>query len=161
MPAFDRIVVIDATIPALTPIASALVIPLAFTPGIVKGGSFLIPSGCVGLVGFYLGYGPNNLVPDNPGGFIRGNGEVWQFAVRGLPSGDQYNLTGYNLDKYDHTIQVRLNVDEIPLPVPQPTIPLALNSTEAPETDAEADAEDAATEATEAAELAADQEAEA
>ena len=59
-----------------------------------------------------MSYSGAALAPKTGGRFVRGNNYTHSWDVHGLPTGSGWQLTAYNTDIYDHTLETRLFVDE-------------------------------------------------
>jgi hypothetical protein len=94
------------------PVATAM----TFTPGIVTEVEFVIPPGPCGLVGFFLAYNSQRIIPYQPGAFIITDDEIIRWPVSNMPTGGKWQIFAYNADVYPHTLYVRFLVDEIPVP---------------------------------------------
>lgn len=107
-PPADEVYAFAVTITAGTAIASPQVTGIPIPPRIVNVVEVVVPPGCSGLVGFQVGMAGVQIVPVNNGGWIITDDEKIVFPVQGLPDSGAWQVIGYNLDIYDHTIQVRL-----------------------------------------------------
>lgn len=78
-----------------------------------------VPKGSQGLMGWQLTSSGAQVIPATPGAFMVAVGEsgVWQLA--GLHNTGDWNVTGYNLGAYPHTIYLEFMVSPIGNPLTQ------------------------------------------
>lgn len=95
-----------ATIPAGTAIAAPFTADMSFDPATVETIIVTIPPGPSGLVGFQLWVKGGQAIPTNQGGWIVGDDRIITWQLADLPDSGAWQLVGYNLDIYDHTIYV-------------------------------------------------------
>lgn len=95
-----------ATIPAGTPIGAPIKVDASFDPATVETITVTIPPGPSGLVGFQLWVKGGQALPTNQGGWIIGDDRVITWQLANLPDSGAWQVVGYNLDIYDHTIYV-------------------------------------------------------
>lgn len=109
----DRVEWYAITIPAGTLKTALLTFPCVFQQGEVVEIDIIVPDGCNGAVGFFVGAGGSQYVPRTNGSFVVANGEyiVWPLS-NGITSGS-WSVTGYNTDLFDHTLQVSFRVNEV------------------------------------------------
>lgn len=120
----DRIELFHVTTPAGTLETSPLTTDLQFLDGVVTDIQMVIPDGPSGLMGVAFLYGGQQIIP-NGDMFIVSNNERIDWPITGYPTGSQWQLSTYNTDIYDHTVEVRLLVNEFTLPTPLATeVPL-------------------------------------
>lgn len=103
------------TIPANTPSSSPYEVRKTVRGYELRRIIVLIPDGHFGLTGLRVIYGVDNIIPDNPDGWIIGNDESVPFFVYfKLPERETtLRFQGYNLDDtYDHSFYVRVEVLE-------------------------------------------------
>lgn len=110
------------TIPAGTAIATPQVTPLTIPPRIVERIEVKVPPGPRGNVGFQLGMANRQLIPYNAGGFVIADDDDLSWDFESLPTSGAWQLLGYNLGLFPHTLYVRLLTQ---LPAAQVAAPLA------------------------------------
>lgn len=108
----QRIEAFAVTIPAGTTIAAPQTTALTFNMGIVEGIEILIPPGPSGLVGFRVVHSGDVVIPYDRSQWIIADHEVIKWPLEGFPVGRAWALRGYNLDAYDHTLYIRILVNE-------------------------------------------------
>lgn len=109
----DRLEWFDVVIPATTPILMPVTIPMVFLQGIVTEIDVKILDGPCGTVGFHINAGGTQYVPRTPGSFIRPNDDYFTWPLEHAINSGSWGLTGYNLDIWDHNIQVGFQIREI------------------------------------------------
>lgn len=109
----DRLEWFDVTIPAGTPIAAPVVIPMVFLQGYVIQIDVKVLDGPCGSVGFHINAGGSQYVPRTPGSFIRPNDDYFSWPLVNAINSGSWGLTGYNLDSWDHNIQVGFQVNDL------------------------------------------------
>jgi hypothetical protein len=112
----DRVELFDVTITAGTAILTPLTTATVFADGQVTDIEVVVPDGCAGLVGFVVLYGGQQIIPAKDGKWIISNGEVIKWPLSGYPTGQQWQIRGYNTDVFDHTLYVRYLIDELRRP---------------------------------------------
>lgn len=75
-----------------------------------------IPPGPSGLMGFAVTMGGINVVPVNSGTYIVTDNEKISWPLTGLPDSGDWQVSGYNLDVFDHTVYLRFLVETVPQP---------------------------------------------
>lgn len=103
--AFD--VVIPASTAIATPQTSALTIPSR----IVRQIDVIVPNGVRGNVGFRVAMNGQQVIPVNAGKWIVTDGEKISWPITGAPDSGAWQLIAYNTGIYDHTLEVRFQVD--------------------------------------------------
>lgn len=112
----DRVEWFDVTIPAGTPLAAPVTIPLVFPDGIVIEIDAKILDGPCGSVGFRINAGGSQYVPRTLGAYIRPNDDYFTWPMANAINSGSWGITAYNLDSWDHNIQVAFQVNETPGP---------------------------------------------
>ena len=102
-----------ATIPAKTLVAAPVTIDMALPVRTVVGLELVIPDGVAGLVGFRMTMGGVQVIPVNLGSWIIGNNEVISWPLDNYPNSGAWQLQGYNLDLFDHTIYARFQLNPV------------------------------------------------
>lgn len=87
----------------------------------------LIPPGPSGFVGFQLWHSSAQVLPDDAGNWIVADDEVIRWEFDDLQPWPNWALHAYNLDFYDHTLYVRIHLDDR---VPTSAVPLTLQPIE-------------------------------
>lgn len=100
-----------ALIPAATPLATPVTIALTMPPRIVEAVRFRIPPGPSGNVGFALAASGVRIIPWGPNQWIVGDGEVIDWPLTDQIESGAWQLQGYNVGRWDHTIQVQFLLD--------------------------------------------------
>jgi hypothetical protein len=77
-------------------------------------------------MGFVIAYAGTSIIPDGQGKWLIMNDEKWSYPIDNNPTGGQWQLIGYNTDIHDHTVHLRMLVDELPLVTPQSVQVLAI-----------------------------------
>lgn len=108
----DRLEWFDVTIPAGTPIASPVTIPMVFPDGEVVEIDVKVLDGPCGSVGFHINAGGSQYVPRTIGSFIRPNDDYFTWPIANAINSGSWGLTGYNLDNWDHNLQVGFQVND-------------------------------------------------
>lgn len=120
----------SATIPAGTPIASPVTIDVSIPQMITELVEWHLPKGSAGLVGWRLTSGGAAVLPKNFGAWIITQAEKGSWPVEGLHDSGKWEITGYNLGTFPHTVYVRFHASPIgskapwPNPVPIPLLTL-------------------------------------
>jgi hypothetical protein len=109
----DRIEWYDVKIPAGTPLATPVVIPLVFLQGNVVEIDVKVLDGPCGSVGFQIGAGGTQYIPNTIGNFIRPNDDYFAWPISNAINSGSWHLAGYNLDAWDHNIQVGFQINEL------------------------------------------------
>jgi hypothetical protein len=109
----DRIEWFAVTIPANTPVATPVTLPLVFQQGSVTEIDVKVPPGPSGNVGFFIGAGGSQYVPRTAGSYIMPNDDFFTWPMENAINSGSWSLTGYNTDIYPHTIQVGFQVNEL------------------------------------------------
>jgi len=89
---------------------------MVFAQGEVVEIDVKVLDGPCGSVGFFIGAGGSQYVPRTPGAYIRPNNDYFAWPLKNAINSGSWQLTGYNLDSWDHNIQVGFQVNEDILP---------------------------------------------
>lgn len=108
----ERVELFSVTIAAGTLDTAPQTTALSFDRGIVEGIEILIPPGPSGLVGFQIQHSGDTVIPHDRTQWIIANDEVIKWPLSGYPTGSAWALRGYNEDVYDHTLYIRILVNE-------------------------------------------------
>lgn len=112
----DRLEWFDVVIPAGTPIASPVTIPLVFPDGYVTEIDVKVLDGPCGSVGFRINAGGSQYVPRTRGVYIRPNDDYFTWPIANAINSGSWGITAYNTDSWDHNLQVAFQVNEPPGP---------------------------------------------
>ena len=123
---------LSATIPAKTLVAAPVTIDLPIPVRTVTELELVIPDGVAGLVGFRMTMGGVGVIPVNLGGWIVGNNEVIRWPLDNFPTSGAWQLQGYNLDLFDHTIYTRFLLNPVTGAGPAPGVTILNPDTIAP-----------------------------
>jgi hypothetical protein len=93
-----------ATIPAGTIPPAFATVPLTFTQANVNAIRWRVPPGPRGLMGWALAMGNVQVIPDDAGSFIIADDEEDTWQIENLPDSGAWQLIGYNLGTFDHTV---------------------------------------------------------
>ncbi len=100
-----------ATIPAGTAIATPATVDISFPPRLVRSIRWRVPIGAFGQVGFALASGGQIFLPVNKSGWIIANDEYDTVPIYGAIESGAWQLIGYNLGIYDHTVYLTFQMD--------------------------------------------------
>lgn len=119
----------SATIPAGTPIGAPVTIDVSIPQMRTEVIEWHLPKGAAGLVGWRLTSGGAAVLPANFGSWIITQAEKGTWQVEGLHDSGKWEITGYNLGAFPHTVYVRFHASPIHKPAawPQPG-PLPLDA---------------------------------
>lgn len=92
------------SIPAGTPIAAPFVFPIVFPPRQVVQIDWQVPPGPSGLMGWALTIDGQPVIPRNAGAYIITDDRIQSWQLENYPDQGQWQLTGYNLDIYPHSV---------------------------------------------------------
>ncbi len=109
------------SIPAGTAIASPVTVPMNIPSRIVNKIRVRIPPGPSGQMGFQIGSSGQQIIPENTGAFLVADDEIFEWDVTDFPQGGSYQLIGYNLGIYAHSVYVTF----VLAPLDQPSNPPA------------------------------------
>jgi hypothetical protein len=109
----DRLEWYDVTIPAATPISAPVTIPLVFLDGEVIEIDVKVLDGPCGSVGFRINAGGSQYVPRTLGAYIRPNDDYFAWPLANAINSGSWGITAYNLDSWDHNLQVGFQVNEV------------------------------------------------
>lgn len=102
------------SIPAGTLQAAPAVIDLSFAPMVTDRIEWHQPRGASGLVGWQLTSGGAQVIPKNQGAYIVSDGQSGSWELAELHSSGKWELTGYNLGAFAHSVNIRFHVRPIP-----------------------------------------------
>lgn len=75
----------------------------------------MVPPGPAGFVGFFVGNGGGQYVPEGIGEYIVADDKYLIFPVEGGPNNGNWNVTAYNQGNYTHNLYVYFHVNNITL----------------------------------------------
>lgn len=102
-----------ATIPAGTPQASPALVDVSFDAAAVSVVTVTVPPGPLGLMGFQLWVKGGQAIPANQGAYVVADNRVITWQLANLPDSGAWQVKGYNLDIYDHTIHLEFSVEPV------------------------------------------------
>jgi hypothetical protein len=122
----QRINVKVVTVPANTQQAAPLTTTFTIRPGTVERIEVLVPPGPSGFLGFQVLFAGVLVIPDDIGVFIVTDNELISWPLGEYPTDGRWSVRAYNTDVFDHSIHVRLLVNELRAPVQlfAPTVPI-------------------------------------
>lgn len=110
------------TIPHGTAKTALFSLALNLPNEIIQKVDLQVPSGPVGLMGFYLAVSRQQIIPYESGEFIIWNDHQESYDIEDYPTTGAWELFGYNTDAvYDHSVYLRFH--DVPLTAPTPSIP--------------------------------------
>jgi hypothetical protein len=120
-----RIEITDVLIPAGTAKAAPAVVAANFDDGRVEKIELRWPPGPSGLVGLQIRHSNQVIIPYQANTFLITDDEVILWELHDFPDANAWSLVGYNLDVFDHTIQIRWLInDAAPTVSIPPLIPI-------------------------------------
>lgn len=119
----------SVTVPAGTPQATPAVTDLPMPARIVRSVRLRFPPGPQSTVGVALGAAGVQVIPYNAGGWVIGNDEVIDWPLDGQIDSGAWQLFGYNLGSYAHTIYLAFALDLVPSTPGAATLGLPLTIT--------------------------------
>ena len=122
----ERIELTDVTVPAGTLITAPVRTVPVFADGELVRIEMRWPPGPSGLVGLRIGHSGQVIIPRNVITWLITDDEVIGWDVSGFPDASKWFVDGYNSDVYDHTIQFRWLLNEVPVAAPSrpPLVPI-------------------------------------
>lgn len=112
-------------IPANTPKATLAVVKMKLNLFDIESIDIEVPPGPSGLMGFYLALSGQQWIPWEMGEFLIWDDRAANWPLTEQPTSYGWEVHGYNLDVYDHSIVVRFHVNLVSVATPQivpPTI---------------------------------------
>ncbi len=117
------------TIPAGTQLETPYVEPLYVQPNMeVSAIRWEVPPGPLGLMGWLLTMGGEPVLPTN-GAWMVADDERDTWQLQGMPESGAWQLTGYNLGDFDHTVYFVFLLDPLPQPTQQQVMASLVGST--------------------------------
>jgi len=119
-------------IPAGTAIAAPVTISLAMPPRIVTKIRWRVPEGAFGQMGFRVAMSGVSIIPWNAGQWIIANDEWDEITLDNYPTSGAWQLIGYNLGIYPHTVYLKFELQTVSVAASAPALaPLHIASTPA------------------------------
>lgn len=112
----DRIEIKDVTVVAGTTIATPVTFPMQFADGEVIRLEVRWPPGPTGLVGVQIMHSNQRVIPYRDDVWAKGDNETLDWELSGYPTGGAWAVRAYNLDIYDHSLELRWHVEELRQP---------------------------------------------
>lgn len=73
----------------------------------------MIPPGPAGFLGFYIGNGGGQYIPEGDGNFITPNNLYLSYPVDEAPDNGNWTVVSYNTGKYNHTIYLYFHCNNL------------------------------------------------
>lgn len=99
------------TVPAGTTKAAPLVADVSFPVRVLRRIDYRLPSGCAGLVGFFIAMSKTQVFPLPAGTYIVGDTVSGGWDVADQPDSGAWQVIAYNLGTFQHTIHLDFHVD--------------------------------------------------
>ena len=93
-----------ATVPAATAKASPVTVSLAVGMATVDRIRWRVPPGPRGNLGWYLAMGGQQVLPNGSGNYIVADDETDTWDLSNLPDEGEWELIGYNVGAFDHSV---------------------------------------------------------
>jgi hypothetical protein len=124
----ERIEIKSVLTPAGTTVAAPLTTALNWRQGYPIRVEFRFPPGPSGLVGIQLLHSGEVVVPHDRTEWLITDDEPVIWPLDGFPYNAKYAVRSYNLDVYEHTVQVRMLFNEVAAQqiVPMTPIPITV-----------------------------------
>ena len=106
----------EATIPAGTAEAAPVTVNLPMPARVVRSVRVRMPSGFRGQVGWALGAAGQRVIPWGGSGWIVGDDEVIDWTLEDAITSGAWQLQGYNVGAFDHTVYVTFSLDTVGSP---------------------------------------------
>lgn len=100
-----------ATIPAHTPVASPVVVGIAFPPRIVASIDWRVPGGPLGLMGWRLTMGGIQVIPTAGDLWVIADGHSGVIRPSAELSSGAWQVTGYNTGANPHSVYLVFHLD--------------------------------------------------
>lgn len=131
----NRIEPFEVTVLANTSIAAFQRTDLPMPEGRVDLIQVRVPPGPSGLVGFRFAHSGQSVIPYTGERWFTTDNDKLDWPTERYPQGNAWQLWAYNLDVYDHVINVWMHVTDVGLPQvvivnPIPIEPVALSEVE-------------------------------
>lgn len=102
-------------IPAATPQAAPVTVPIAIDNWQLQLIDLEVPAGASGLMGFYVANNGVQWIPATPGAYLVWDNVQQSWYMEDQPNASGWSVVGYNTGYYDHTVTIRMHV--VPPPV--------------------------------------------
>lgn len=109
----QRVELADVTVPLGTLRTAPATFPLTWREGYVEFIEVKVPPGPSGLVGFQLLHSGARIIPRQANTFVVTDDETIRWDLEGYPSGASWAVRAYNEGVFDHTLQLRVGINEI------------------------------------------------
>lgn len=110
-----RIIPVTVTTPAGTAQANPQSTAINLGSVQVNQIDILIPPGPAGFLGFYIGNGGGQYIPEGTNTFITPNNLYLSFPVDEAPDNGNWTVVSYNTGKYVHTIYLYFHCNNLDL----------------------------------------------
>jgi hypothetical protein len=118
-----------ATIPANTPVSAPVTVPISLSYWSLESVDLEVPPGPSGLMGFYLARSGQQWIPYEAGEWLVWDDRFDSWTLTNQPTGEGWQVVGYNLDVYPHDVVVRFHVNIIaPASLLAPPVPTFVTS---------------------------------
>jgi hypothetical protein len=109
---------VQLVIPANTPQAAPVSAALYRDRAAIDALWVLVPPGPSGLVGFAFWHSSRQVIPKVDGTWIVGDSETIPIQIADLSPWPDWTIKAYNADTYQHTLYVRLALDDQAITTP-------------------------------------------
>lgn len=99
----------QATIPANTPKNALHSVSIPLPSEVIQLIDLDVPPGPSGLMGFYLAVSGQQMIPFEVGEFLVWDDREKSWPVENFPTSATWQIVGYNLGNFDHTVTVRFH----------------------------------------------------
>lgn len=86
---------------------------LQFAPADVVQIDIFVPPGPAGFLGFFIGNGGGQFIPEGIGKFITPDDVYLKFPTEGAPNNGNWSVTTYNQGNYTHTLYLFFHVNNL------------------------------------------------
>ena len=105
-----------ATIPANTAKSSLYTYDISLSDFEIESIDLEVPPGPAGLMGFYLARSGQQWIPYESGEYLVWDDRFDSWHLTDQPTGSGWQIVGYNLDDYDHSVVVRFHINTLTVP---------------------------------------------
>jgi hypothetical protein len=106
----DEIHQFIGTIPAGTPKSALYTATIPLANFEIESIDVEVPPGPAYLMGFYIARSGQQVIPWEAGSFIVWDNHKQNWPLSNQPTGQGWQIVGYNLGKYPHTVTLRFHV---------------------------------------------------
>lgn len=92
---------------------SPLHTPLTFESADVVQIDIMVPPGPSGFLGFYVGNGGGQVIPEGENIWITPDDVYLNFIVEGMPNNGNWELVSYNQGNFSHTLYLYFHVNNL------------------------------------------------